>query len=112
MERTSPQEPFSINKNKETWSRFEKAVDSRKSIDAEELAELYIQASDDLSFARTYFPNSKVPPYLNRLTSVFHQEIYKNKKEDSVRSAFDRAKREKTNDSEIKKKIIRNYLVA
>lgn len=49
------------------------------------LAEIFIQLTDDLSFARTQYPNSRVTHYLNSLASKIHLEIYKNKKEERNR---------------------------
>ncbi|MBA4145310.1 MAG: hypothetical protein C0523_06070, partial [Cytophaga sp.] len=41
--------------------------------------------TDDLSFARTQYPKSRVTQYLNSLASKVHGEIYRNKKEDKNR---------------------------
>ncbi len=43
--------------------------------------ELFIQLTDDLSYARTFYPESKTTQYLNELSIRVHHEIYKNKKE-------------------------------
>lgn len=45
------------------------------------LADLFVQLTDDLSYARTHYPKSEIIPYLNGLTASVHQRIYRNKKE-------------------------------
>ena len=53
--------------------------------DPDRIAELFIQVTDDLSFARTKYPNSRTVKYLNALASKVHSEIYKNKRENKNR---------------------------
>lgn len=55
--------------------------------DPDTLARLFIELTDDLSYARTFYPHSAVTRYLNGLTARFHQEIIKNKKEQRRRIA-------------------------
>jgi uncharacterized membrane protein SpoIIM required for sporulation len=52
------------------------------------LAERFIALTDDLSFARTFYPHSEITHYLNHLTGQVHQAIYKNKKEKKSRFAL------------------------
>ncbi len=52
---------------------------------ADELADHYIQLTDDLSYARTFFPESSVVQYLNTLSSKAYYLIYQNKQEHSNR---------------------------
>ncbi len=70
-----------VKQNKEKWIAFEKAIllGSRTHPDA--LAEGYIQLTNDLAYAQTYYEGSKTLLYLNSLASQAHQKIYKNKKE-------------------------------
>jgi uncharacterized membrane protein SpoIIM required for sporulation len=51
------------------------------SSDPDELAERFIQLTDDLAYARTFYPKSKTVQYLNGLAGSIHLAIYKNKKE-------------------------------
>ncbi len=53
--------------------------------DPDTLAEMFIQLADDLSYSRTYYPDSKTTVYLNNMATAIHQDIYKNKKENSSR---------------------------
>ncbi len=62
------------------WQDFEKLL-SEKNVNPQKLAGLFIEVTDDLSYARTHYPASKTTQYLNGLAARVHQEIYKNKKE-------------------------------
>jgi uncharacterized membrane protein SpoIIM required for sporulation len=72
-----------VRQNKEKWIAFEKALDSGAKIDPDRLAGLYIQLTNDLAYAQTYYKTSKTLQYLNSLASQAHQKIYVNKKKDS-----------------------------
>jgi uncharacterized membrane protein SpoIIM required for sporulation len=74
-----------VKQNKEKWMAFEKAMDSNSKINPDQLADLYIQLTNDLSYAQTYFRESKTLQYLNSLASQAHQKIYTNKKESGNR---------------------------
>ena len=74
-----------IKQNKTRWQEFEKIVKHQREAQPDKLAELFIQVTDDLSFARTQYPESRTTQYLNSLASKVHLEIYKNKREDSNR---------------------------
>lgn len=62
------------------WQDFEKLL-NEKNANPQKLAGLFIEITDDLSYARTHYPTSKTTQYLNGLAARVHQEIYKNKKE-------------------------------
>jgi len=79
------QEAAFIKRNKPRWEEFEKLVKSNSTINPDRLAELFIQVTDDLAFAQTQYPNSRVTKYLNSLASSVHRAIYKNKKEERNR---------------------------
>ncbi len=74
-----------IRQNKTRWEEFEKIVKSNQQAHPDKLAELFIQVTDDLSFARTQYPESRTTRYLNDLASKVHLDIYKNKREDKNR---------------------------
>ena len=74
-----------IKQNKTRWQEFEKVVKHQRQAQPDKLAELFIQVTDDLSFARTQYPESRTTQYLNSLASKVHLEIYKNKREDTNR---------------------------
>ncbi|MDR2122876.1 MAG: stage II sporulation protein M [Flavobacteriaceae bacterium] len=74
-----------IKKNKDRWISFENALKNSKSLVPDELADLYLQVVNDLSYAQTYYSKSKTTIYLNDLARKAHFSIYKNKKEKSNR---------------------------
>lgn len=74
-------EPLFVKQNAEKWSQFEQSATS----DPDEIAERFIKITDDLAYAKTFYPKSKTTVYLNGLASKLHQSIYKNKSEKSNR---------------------------
>ena len=78
-------ESIFIKKYKEKWKDLEGYLQKSGSTDPDYLSTLYVQLTDDLSYAKTHYPDSKVTIYLNQLSSKLHSEIYKNKKERSNR---------------------------
>lgn len=74
-----------ILKHKAIWTEFESFLNKSKHLSPDELAHNYIRISDDLAYARTFYPNSDLVSYLNNLTIKAHQLIYKNKKEEAGR---------------------------
>jgi uncharacterized membrane protein SpoIIM required for sporulation len=71
--------------NSVKWTKFENLIARNTNNSPDELADLYIELTDDLSYARTNYPESKSVQYLNSLTSKVHGLIYKNKKESKSR---------------------------
>jgi len=76
-------EPAFLRRNKDKWLEYEKTLSSgyHGNLDPDHLAELYVQLTDDLSYARTFYPQSKTVKYLNGLAARTHLAIYKNKKD-------------------------------
>lgn len=74
-----------VKRNQERWQEIENALNALNRPHPDRLAEIFIQLTDDLSFARTQYPKSRVTQYLNSLASKIHLEIYKNKKEEKNR---------------------------
>ena len=70
-----------VKQNKEKWIGFENALENNVKINPDDLASYYIQLTNDLSYAQTYYPDSKTLLYLNSLASQAHQKIYITKKE-------------------------------
>jgi len=58
-----------VKQNKEKWIAFEKAITLNTQIDPDELANGYIQLTNDLAYAQTYYEESKTLLYLNSLVS-------------------------------------------
>jgi uncharacterized membrane protein SpoIIM required for sporulation len=74
-----------LKQNAKKWEQFEVLLTKKRNTNPDLLADLFIQLTDDLSYARTNYPQSKTTHYLNSLALQAHQEIYKNKKEKSNR---------------------------
>ena len=70
-----------LRKNAAKWKQIEAFSLSKEKVNPDKLAELFIELTDDLSYARTFYPKSKTTQYLNSLTAKIHQSIYKTKKE-------------------------------
>ncbi|WP_299443978.1 stage II sporulation protein M [uncultured Aquimarina sp.] len=70
-----------VKQNKDKWLKFESVLLNNAQITPDELSSLYIEITDHLSYARTFYPNSQTFNYLNGLASNAHQKIYKTKKE-------------------------------
>lgn len=66
-----------IKRNAEKW----KAYQHRQSKNPDETAERFITLIDDLSYAKTFYPKSKVTRWINGITASIYQNIYRNKKE-------------------------------
>jgi len=67
--------------NKDRWKSYEETP----AADPDELADRFVQLTDDLAFARTFYPASKIVSYLNGLAGKFHLDIYRNKREKGSR---------------------------
>lgn len=72
-----------IKQNKEKWNKID--IEGHNEPSADDLAENFIELTDDLSYARTFYPNSQTEKYLNRLTSKYFIGIYKHRKRESGR---------------------------
>ena len=76
-----------LNKNSKRWEEFEAILKAENQASPDVLADLFVELTDDLAYARTYYPQSKLTAYLNRLTLQAHRLIYKNKREKKGRIA-------------------------
>ena len=67
--------------HKDRWQLFEDVLANKQQISPDKLSDLYIEITDDLSYAITFYPKSNTVKYLNSIASSAHQKIYKTKKE-------------------------------
>jgi uncharacterized membrane protein SpoIIM required for sporulation len=74
-------EALFVKQNAEKWKHYEHL----QSTHPDELAKRFIDITNDLAYAKTFYPKSKTTAYLNGIASVLHQTIYKNKKEKTSR---------------------------
>ncbi len=77
-------EALFLKQNSAKWKEYENTPTS----DPDILAERFIIISDDLAYAKTFYPKSKTTSYLNGLAAGFHQSIYRNKKEKTSRFVY------------------------
>ncbi|CAN5375084.1 stage II sporulation protein M [soil metagenome] len=66
-----------IKKNVDKWNEYQHT----QTDDPDETAERFITLVDDLSYAKTFYPKSKVTRWINGIAADIYQNIYKNKKE-------------------------------
>ncbi len=72
-----------LKQNAAKWEEYK--AELNKNADADVLANRFIELTDDLAYSRTFYPASKTTQYLNGVATLFHQIIYRNKKEKSNR---------------------------
>lgn len=70
-----------IKKNKDRWEKTEYMPPD----DADELARDFIKLTDDLAYAKTFYPTSRVTAYINSLAARIYLGIYQNRKEEAGR---------------------------
>ena len=68
-----------IEQNKEKWVEFEELLRENRR-DPDQLNNLFVQITDDLSYARTFYPNRSVRMYLNTLAQRIFHNIYRGKR--------------------------------
>lgn len=73
-----------LAQNEQKWRKIEQLLDSNEPFSAEESADLFVELTDDLSYAQTHYPNSKTTKYLNGLTLGIFQQINHNRKSRSL----------------------------
>ncbi len=66
-----------IKKNAEKWKEYQHSPTDNP----DETAERFITLIDDLSYAKTFYPKSKVTRWINGIAAGIYQSIYQNKKE-------------------------------
>ncbi len=76
-------EALFLKQNTEKWKLYENEI--KLHINADKLADRFIGLTDDLAYSKTFYPDSNTTKYLNGLTALVHQKIYKNKREKSLR---------------------------
>jgi uncharacterized membrane protein SpoIIM required for sporulation len=62
--------------NKQKWLKFESYLSNKGDLPPIDLSNLYLELTDDLSFAQTFYPHSPTSIYLNQLAVKAHQKIY------------------------------------
>jgi uncharacterized membrane protein SpoIIM required for sporulation len=70
-----------IKKNIDKWKQYQYET----SRDPDEMAQQFTELVNDLGYAKTFYPQSRVTQYLNGLASRIYLGIYKNKREEFSR---------------------------
>ena len=70
-------EALFIKKNAEKWNEYQHTPTDNP----DETAERFVNLIDDLSYAKTFYPKSKVTRWINGIAAGIYQSIYQNKKE-------------------------------
>jgi uncharacterized membrane protein SpoIIM required for sporulation len=68
-----------IKQNIKKWFEFEQTLNN-DSKDPDQLSKSFIEITDDLSYARSFYPNRSVRVYLNGVAQKITQDLYKIKK--------------------------------
>lgn len=70
-------EALFIKKNADKWNEYQHSATDNP----DELADRFVTLIDDLSYAKTFYPKSKVTRWINGIAAGIYQSIYQNKKE-------------------------------
>lgn len=70
-------EALFIKRNADKWKKYQ----HEPSDSPDETAERFITLIDDLSYAKTFYPKSKVTRWINGIAASIYQGIYQNRKE-------------------------------
>ncbi len=73
-----------IKKNVDKWTKYQQ----EETTSPDEMADRFMTLLDDLSYAKTFYPKSKVTRWINGIAASIYQNIYKNRKQDLSRLIF------------------------
>ncbi|WP_443937519.1 stage II sporulation protein M [Pedobacter sp. MW01-1-1] len=77
-------EALFVKQNTKKWQQYEVMMGANP----DELADRFIEITNDLAYSKTFYPHSKTTAYLNGLAAKFHQSVYKTKREKTSRFAI------------------------
>jgi uncharacterized membrane protein SpoIIM required for sporulation len=66
-----------IKKNVDKWNQYQHS----ETQDPDEMADRFITLLDDLSYAKTFYPHSKVTRWINGIAAGIYLSIYRNRKQ-------------------------------
>lgn len=73
-----------VKQNRDKWQQIDTQT-QHKDIPAETLADSFVELTDDLSYARTFYPKSQTVKYLNQLAARYFIDIYQYRKREKGR---------------------------
>ncbi len=74
-------EALFIRRNADKW----RDIEQNPTRNPDELTDRFVELTNDLSYARTFYPNAKVTRYLNGLTAQMHRGLMQNRSDDRSR---------------------------
>jgi uncharacterized membrane protein SpoIIM required for sporulation len=74
-----------VRRHAKAWEAFEEEFEDARDVAPDELADGYVRLTDDLAYARTFYPGSPTAAYLNGLAALVHRRIYRNRREERGR---------------------------
>ncbi|GAB4015161.1 stage II sporulation protein M [Spirosoma koreense] len=74
-------EALFIKRNADKW----RDIEQNPTRDPDELTDRFVELTDDLSYARTFYPGSKVTRYLNSQAANMHRSLMQNRQDDRSR---------------------------
>ncbi len=70
-----------LRQNEKKWRQVEQILEDRNVLTPDEAANLFVDLTDDLSYARTHYPTSVSTKYLNALTCGIYGRLNQGQKE-------------------------------
>jgi uncharacterized membrane protein SpoIIM required for sporulation len=70
-----------LKQNAQKWENYEKVINEKEPVKPAQLTDMFIELTDDLSYANTNYNQTNTNAYINSLASRVHHLVYKNKKE-------------------------------
>ena len=70
-----------VKRNTDKWQ----TIEQNPTRDPDELTARFVELTDDLSYARTFYPDSNVTRYLNGLAAQMHRGLMQNRRDDRSR---------------------------
>lgn len=74
-------EALFVKRNTDKWT----AMEQNPTRDPDVLTERFVELTDDLSYARTFYPDANVTRYLNGLAAQMHRGLMQNRRDDRGR---------------------------
>ncbi len=74
-----------LKQNAPKWEEFEKKLSDKQNLPPSEVTDMFVELTNDYSYSKTNYPQSKTTGYLNGMASKIHQYVYRNKKESNKR---------------------------
>ena len=70
-----------LSRNEKKWRKVEKILDKNSDLTPDESSDLFVELTDDLSYARTHYKDSVSTQYLNSLAGGIFQKLTKARRE-------------------------------